>query len=122
MKKVTHETEEGDMLYAVAKKAMEELDKAQKDQDRLHDEIDGGHGRRLQRVRNLLGELEWAFREVNYCRALHVEGGADLKKACQRTAEVKRRATDAHEKHVSTENVAEEQPKNIQDLKQRDGS
>ena len=31
MKKVTHETEEGDMLYAVACEAMEELDKAQKD-------------------------------------------------------------------------------------------
>ena len=39
MKKGTHETEEGDMLFAVAY-AMEELDKAQKDQDRLQDELE----------------------------------------------------------------------------------
>ena len=29
--KVTHETEDGDMFFAVAYEAMEELDKAQKD-------------------------------------------------------------------------------------------
>ena len=40
MKKVTHETEESDMLHAVANEAMDELDKAQKDQDRLHDEME----------------------------------------------------------------------------------
>ena len=35
---MTHETEEGDMLFAVAYEAMEELDKAQK--DRLQDELE----------------------------------------------------------------------------------
>ena len=43
MKKVTHETEEGDMLFAVAYEAMEEFGKAQKDQDRLQDELQGVH-------------------------------------------------------------------------------
>ena len=36
MKKVTYETEEGDRLFAIACQAMEELDMVQKDQDRLH--------------------------------------------------------------------------------------
>ena len=35
LKKVTHDTQEGDMLFSVAYEAMEELDKAQKDHDRL---------------------------------------------------------------------------------------
>ena len=38
MKKVTYETDEGDMLFAVAYEAMEELDKAQKHQHRSQDE------------------------------------------------------------------------------------
>ena len=40
MKKVTLETEEGDMLFAVAHEVGEELDTAQKDQDRLQDELE----------------------------------------------------------------------------------
>ena len=40
MKNVTYETEEGDMLFAVACEAMEELDKAQKHQDRWQDEME----------------------------------------------------------------------------------
>ena len=40
MKKETCETEEGDILFAVACEAMEELDKTQKEQDRLHDEME----------------------------------------------------------------------------------
>ena len=42
--------------------------------------------------------LNGAFREVNKCRVLHVETCADLKKVCQRTTELKREATNAHEK------------------------
>ena len=60
MKKVTHETEEGDMLFAVAHEVMEELDKAQKDQDRLHDEMEVTCESMVaasQGVHNLLGEL-----------------------------------------------------------------
>ena len=40
MKKVAFEHEEGDMLYAMASEVAEELDRAQKDQDRLHDELE----------------------------------------------------------------------------------
>ena len=40
MKKVTHETEEGDTLFAVAHETMKELNKTQKDQDRLRDEME----------------------------------------------------------------------------------
>ena len=40
MKKVTLETEEGDMLFTVAYEVGEELDRAQKDQDRLQDELE----------------------------------------------------------------------------------
>ena len=38
--KVTLESEEGDMLYAAASEVEEELDRAQKDQDRLQDELE----------------------------------------------------------------------------------
>ena len=41
MKKVTSEhDEEGDVLYAVATELTDELERAQKDQDRLQDELD----------------------------------------------------------------------------------
>ena len=40
VKKVTHETEEVDLLFAAAYEAVEEFDKAQKDQDRLQDELE----------------------------------------------------------------------------------
>ena len=40
MRKVTFETEEGDMLCAVASEVGEELDRVLKDQDRLHDELE----------------------------------------------------------------------------------
>ena len=40
MKKVTFEHEEGDVLYAMASEVADELDRAQKDQDRLQDELD----------------------------------------------------------------------------------
>ena len=40
MKKVTLETEKGDMLCPVASEVGEELDRALKDQDRLQDELE----------------------------------------------------------------------------------
>ena len=83
MKKVTYETEEGDMLFAIAYEAMEELDKAQKDRTvcRTRWRPRVNHGSRLQGLHQ---------RRVETCN--------DLKKACQRTAELKCKATDAHEK------------------------
>ena len=81
--KVTHETEEGDMLYAVACEAKEELGKAQKDQDRLHDEMEGTCERMVAASKEYTtcwANLNGAFREANNRRALHVEACADLKK------------------------------------------
>ena len=40
MQKVTSEHEEGDVLYAVVTEATDELERAQKDQHRLQDELD----------------------------------------------------------------------------------
>ena len=58
MKKVACEHEEGDVLYAVASEVAGELDRAQKDQNRLQDEL-GVHLRRFgycfQRILELLG-------------------------------------------------------------------
>ena len=79
---------------------MEELDKAQKDQDRLQDELEFTCESMVtasKEFTNCWPNLKGAFREVNNCRALHEETCADLKKACQRTAELKRKADDAHE-------------------------
>ena len=42
----------------------------------------------------------------------------DVKKASQRTADLKRKAAEAHEKHVHTENVAGESPMSTPDLRQ----
>ena len=39
MKKVTFEHEEGDVLYVMSSEVVDEFDRAQKDQDRLQDEI-----------------------------------------------------------------------------------
>ena len=101
MKKVKHKTEEGDMLFAVAYEAMEELDKAQKDQDRLQDELEATCDSMVtvsKEFTNCWATLNGALREVDNCRALHEETCVDLKKACQSTAEIKRKANDAHER------------------------
>ena len=77
----------GDMLFAVACVAMEELDKAQKHQDRSQDEMEAT----LESVDTASGDFTncWAhlnggFREVSNCRALHEAACAELKKGCQR--------------------------------------
>ena len=106
------------MLFAVAYEAMEEFDKAQKDQDRLQDESAftcesmvtaskeftncwALHDAACANVINTSANLNGAFREVSNCRALHEATCVDLKKACQRTAELKRKAADAHERTQS---------------------
>ena len=103
MKKVTHETEEGGMLFAVAYEAMGEPDKAhQKDQERLQDELEATCESMVaasKECTNCWANLNGALREVNNCWVLHEETCADLKKACQRTAEPKRKANDAHERN-----------------------
>ena len=59
VKKVTHETEQRDMLFAVACEVGEELARAQKDQDRLEEE--------RANVNNTSIKLNGAFSEVSNC-------------------------------------------------------
>ena len=98
MKKLTYETEEGDILFAV-------LARSWGAQPRRTRTVCWTSWRpcvrawwRLQGAHNLVDESEWAFREVNNWRALHVESYVDLKKSCQRTAELKCKVSDAHER------------------------
>ena len=118
MKKVAFEHEEGDMLYAVASEVAGELDRAQKDQDRLQDELEltcqgmattskefancwALHNAACVNVTNTSAKLNGAFREASNGRATHGATCAEVKKASQRTAELKRKATEAHEKMSS---------------------
>ena len=97
------------MLFAVAYVAMGELDKARKDQDRLQDELEATCESMVDASKeytNCWANLNGALREVNNLRVLHVETCADLKKACQRTDELKRKAHDAHERTRSTKSEA----------------
>ena len=89
------------MLFAVAYEAMEELDKAQKDRDRLLDELEATRESMdiaSREFTNCWAHLNGTFREVGNCRAFHDAICVDLKNACQRTAELKRKADDAHER------------------------
>ena len=82
---MTYETEEGDMLFAVAYEAMEELDKAQKHQHRSQDEMEATRESMDIASRdftNCWAHLNGGFREVSNCRALHEAACAELKKAC----------------------------------------
>ena len=84
MKTVTYETEEGNMLFAVAYEAME-LDKAQKHQDGSQNEMEATRESMDIASRdftNCWAHLNGAFREVSNCRALHEAACAELNKAC----------------------------------------
>ena len=67
MKKVTLETEEGDMLYAAAYEVGEELHRAQKDQDHLQDELEF-----------TCEGMVTASKEFRNCWALHNAACADF--------------------------------------------
>ena len=80
-KNVTYETEEG------ACEAMEELDKAQKHQDRSQDEMEAtleSMDIASRDFTNCWAHLNGAFWEVSNCWALHEAACAELKTACQR--------------------------------------
>ena len=115
MKKVTLETEEGDMLYAVASEVGEELERILKDQNRLQDELEftcegmvtasrefsncwALHNAACANVNNTSAKPSGAFREVSNRGATHEATCAKVKKASQRTANLKRKAAEAHEK------------------------
>ena len=111
MRKVTCETEEGDMLCAVASEVGEELERVLKDQNRLHDELEftcedmvtaskeftncwalhnaawALHNAACANVNNTSAKLSVAFREVSNRRATHEATRSEVKKTNQRTLE-----------------------------------
>ena len=56
------------------------------------------HNAACANANNTSAKLSGAFREVSNRRATHEATCAEVKKASQRTAEIKRKATEAHEK------------------------
>ena len=105
------------MLDAVASEVVEELDRAQKDQDRLQDALEftcegmvtaskeftncwTPHSAACADVNNTSAKLSGAFREVSNRQATHEAICAEVKKASQRTADLKRQATEAHEENA----------------------
>ena len=116
MKKVTLETEEGDMLYAMVSEVEEELDTAQKDQDRLQHELEftrEEYGHRPQGVHKI---AEPCTMQLALMLTIRVQnwvvpsGKSAIAKATheavcvevnQETADLKRKATEAHEKTCS---------------------
>ena len=115
MKKVTFEHEEENVSHAVASEVAEELDRAQKDQDRPQDEL--GFGQCFQGIFELLGhprssyeaasaKLSSAFKKVSNRRATHEAICAEVRKACPQTQslggsrehDLSQRAYEAHDK------------------------
>ena len=96
MKQMEHETAEGDMLFAVAYEAMDDLDKAQKAQalKATRESMDVV----FRAFRNCWASVDGAFRELSFCRALRGAVCVDLDGANQRTDELKRKADDAHDR------------------------
>ena len=84
------------MLLVVAYEAMEEFDKAQKDQHRLQDEMEVSCESVLHEVS--IANLNGAFREVSDCWARHEVTCVGLTEACLMTGELKRKAADARER------------------------
>ena len=98
------------MLYAVASQVAEELERAQKDQDRPQDELDCalrrlGHG--FLGISNCWAtheaasaKLSSAYREVSHCPATHEAICVEARRAWQKTYDLKRKANEAQEKPV----------------------
>ena len=114
---VACEHEEGD-VYEMAARVAEELDRAHKEQERLQDELEftsesivtaskeftsswALHNAACENVNETSANLNGAFREVSNRRATHEAVCAEVKRACQRTSECKRKAMEAHESVVS---------------------
>ena len=105
MANVTSEQEAGDALHAATLEVAEELERAQKDQGRLQDDLDCSSDALTAATKEFSdcwaaheatgGKLCNAFREVcNRCAA-HEDFCVDAKKALQRTFEIKRKASEA---------------------------
>ena len=107
MANVTSEHEAGDVLHAATLEVTEELERAQKDQGRLQDDLDCSCDALAAATKvfpDCWAALEAtgvklcnAFREVCNRRAAHEESCVDEKKALQRTLEVERKDTEIQE-------------------------
>ena len=105
MANVTSEHEAGYVLHAATLEVAEELERAQKDQGRLQDDLDCSSDA-LTAATKEFSDC-WAahdatgvcnvFREVCNRRAAHEEICVDAKKVLQRAFETKRKATEIHE-------------------------
>ena len=100
MANVTSEQEAGDVLHVATLQMAEELERAQKDQGRLQDDLDCSSDALTAATKEFSdcwaaqeatgGKLCKASREVCNRRAAHEEICVDAKKALQRTFEIKR--------------------------------
>ena len=108
---MTIEHEEGDVLNVVASEVAEELDRAQKDQDRLQDELEcacedlATASREFSNCRATVdaasAKLSSAFREDRNRWATHEAICAEGRKACHKSSELKRKATEPQENMIS---------------------
>ena len=104
MANVTSEQEAGNVLHAATLEVAEELERAQKDQGRLQDDLDCSGDALTAATKEFSdcwaaheatgGKLCNAFREVCSRRAAHEGICVDAKKALQRTFGIKRKATE----------------------------
>ena len=107
MKKVMSVHEEGEELYAVVTETAGELERAQKEQDHLQDEVDRSCEELALAPRDfsdcwtahetMSAKLCSAFREVNTKRATHETTCVEARKAWQRTYDLKGKASEAQE-------------------------
>ena len=111
MKKVTSEHEEVDVLSATVTEATDELGRAQKDQDRLQDELDCSCEDVATAVREFsncwaaqeaaIAKTSIAFREICKKRATHEAICVEARKAWRNTYDLKRKASEAQENELS---------------------
>ena len=95
------------MLYAVASEVADELERAQKDQDRLHDELDCSCENMATAAREFSKcwtaqeaatlKTSSALREICTRRAAHEAICVEARKAWQRTYDLKRNASEAQD-------------------------
>ena len=107
MANVTSEHEAGDAIHAAASETAEELERDQKDQGRLQDDLDCSSDDLAAATKDFSdcsaaheatsAKLCNAFREVCNRRATHEAICVEARKALHRTYDIKRKASEIHE-------------------------
>ena len=108
---MTFEHEDGDVLYAIVTEAIDELERAQKDQDRPQDELDCSCEDLATAAREFsncwaaqeaaIEKTSSAFREVCNRRAAHEAICVEARRAWQKTYDLERKASEAQENLLS---------------------